>query len=78
MEPGLADTLMEQAAAALERQEAAGEPPVLLVPGVIRQLLSRMTRASIPGLHVLAYHELPEGKNLRLVETIGDPANQAA
>ncbi|MDX1496683.1 MAG: FHIPEP family type III secretion protein, partial [Salinisphaeraceae bacterium] len=78
VEPELAERMHQTIAQSVHRREAAGEPPVLLVPGAIRTLLSRMTRASIPGLHVLAYHELPEGKNLRLVETIGDPANQAA
>ncbi len=78
VEPELAERMHQSITKSVHRREAAGEPPVLLVPGIIRPLLSKLTRASIPGLHVLAYHELPEGKNLRLVETIGDSAGQPA
>lgn len=71
VEPELAESMHQAITQSVHRREAAGEPAVILVPGVIRPLISRLTRTSIPGLHVLAYHEVPEGKNLRLVESIG-------
>ena len=42
-----------------------------LVPGTVRALLARMARHAIPGLHVLAYHEVPEDKRLRVMSAVG-------
>ena len=36
-----------------------GEPAVLLVPPPLRSALARFMRASVPGLHVLAWNEIP-------------------
>ena len=43
LEPGLADTLLRETHAALERQESQGNAPVLLVSPVLR---ARLCRAS--------------------------------
>ncbi|GHE37568.1 flagellar biosynthesis protein FlhA [Vulcaniibacterium thermophilum] len=71
LEPGLAERLHEGLGDCVRRQEAAGEPAVLLVPGSLRPLLARLVRHSVPGLAVLAYHEVPEDKRLRLVGSVG-------
>ena len=55
----------------VKRQEALGEPSVLLVPGEVRALLSRLLRHSVPQLSVLAYHEVPDDKRLKLIGTVG-------
>ena len=78
VEPELAEKMHQAITQSVHRREAAGDPPVLLVPGAIRALMSRLTRSSIPGLQVLAYHEVPEGKNLRLLETIGAGGSETA
>src|SRR5690606_26124249 len=44
IEPGLADALLKETATVAQRQEDLGIPPVLLVPGQIRWLLSRFLR----------------------------------
>jgi flagellar biosynthesis protein FlhA len=49
IEPGLADTLMRETASASQRQEDLGLPPVLLVPGNLRWLLSRFLRRVVPA-----------------------------
>lgn len=71
LEPGLADGLLKEAAAAAQRQESLGMPPVLLVPGAIRLLLSRFLRRSIPQLKVIAHGEVPETKILKVTSIIG-------
>src|SRR5471032_2469444 len=53
IEPGLADTIAQQAQAAAQQQEALGLTPVLLVPGPLRALLSRFLRRALPQLKVL-------------------------
>ncbi|WP_303785422.1 flagellar biosynthesis protein FlhA [Azovibrio restrictus] len=71
LEPGLADGLLKEAAAAVQRQEALGLPAVLLVPGAIRLLLSRFLRRSIPQLKVIAHGEVPDNKIIKVTSIIG-------
>ncbi|MGZ8304592.1 MAG: flagellar biosynthesis protein FlhA, partial [Telluria sp.] len=59
IEPGLADTIAQQAGAAAQQQEALGLTPVLLVPGPLRPLLSRFLRRALPQLKVLSHNEVP-------------------
>nr|MBL8412375.1 flagellar biosynthesis protein FlhA [Dechloromonas sp.] len=70
-EPGLADTLVRETAAAAERQEALGLPAVLLVPGSLRVLLSRFLRRTVPQLKVLAHNEVPENRIIKVTSVIG-------
>ncbi|GAB3460270.1 flagellar biosynthesis protein FlhA [Azotobacter salinestris] len=71
LEPGLADNLMQQAETALARQEANGEPPVLVVPHRLRALLSRFLRRRLRHLVVMSLVELPEDRSLRVTSLIG-------
>ncbi|GIX36224.1 MAG: flagellar biosynthesis protein FlhA [Lysobacteraceae bacterium] len=71
LEPGLADRLTQSLGEMVQRQEAMGEPAVLLVPGAVRPVLARLVRHSVPQLWVLAYHEVPDDKRIRLVGTVG-------
>jgi flagellar biosynthesis protein FlhA len=71
LEPGLAERLQQRLAEASRRQEAAGEPSVLLVPPALRHTLARFTRSSVPNLHVLAWNEIPDNRKVRLVSAVG-------
>jgi len=71
LEPGLAERLQRQVAEAAKRLEGAGEPAVLLTPPPLRATLARFLRAGIPGLHVLAWNEIPDSRRVRLVTAIG-------
>lgn len=70
-EPGLADTLIRETAAAAGRQESLGLPAVLLVPGSLRLLLSRFLRRTIPQLKVLSHNEVPEARIIKVTSIIG-------
>lgn len=74
IEPNLADTLIREAAAASQRQEALGLPAVLLVSGNLRVLLSRFLRRGISQLKVLAHAEVPENKIIKVTSIIGGKA----
>lgn len=74
IEPGLADTLIRETAAAAQRQEALGLPAVLLVSGNLRPLLSRFLRRGISQLKVLAHAEVPENKIIKVTSIIGGKA----
>ena len=71
IEPGLADTLLKQTAAAAQRQEEVGLPAVLLVPGGLRWLLSRFLRRAVPQLKVIANAEVPDSRTIKVTAIIG-------
>ena len=71
IEPGLADTLLRETAAAAQRQEDLGLPAVLLVPGNLRWLLSRFLRRAVPQLKVLANGEVPDSRTIKVTTIIG-------
>jgi flagellar biosynthesis protein FlhA len=71
LEPGLAERLVRETVLAVERQENAGHPAVLLSPPAIRPVLARFLRRSAPGFKVLSHAEVPDGKTIRIVSLIG-------
>ncbi len=70
IEPGLAERMHRSIADSARKQEASGQPAVLLVPPGLRPLLARFTRQTIPGLHVLAYDEVPDSKQIRIAGAV--------
>ena len=70
-EPGLADRIHQALADSARRQEAAGEPAVLLVAPKIRPWIARLMRHSVPTLAVLAYNEIPENRRIRVIAAVG-------
>ena len=70
-EPGLADTLVRETAAAAELQEGLGLPAVLLVPASLRVLLSKFLRRTVPQLKVLSHNEVPETRIIKVTSIIG-------
>jgi flagellar biosynthesis protein FlhA len=71
LEPGLAETMLQSLLENTRQQEAQGQTAVLLVSPQLRQWLAEFVRGSIRGLNVLAYTEVPENKQVRIVATIG-------
>lgn len=71
IEPGLADSLLTQAQAAIVRQEQMGLAPVLVVQHALRVLLSRFLRRSLPQLKVLSHAEIPDSRRIKITATIG-------
>jgi flagellar biosynthesis protein FlhA len=71
IEPGLAERLQSRLAESAVRQEASGEATVLMVAPQLRTTLARFTRATVPGLHVLAWNEIPDNRRVRLVAAVG-------
>ncbi len=71
IEPGLADTITQQAGNAAAQQEQMGLTPVLLVPGPLRALLARFLRRALPQLRVLSHAEIPDSKTIRVTSLVG-------
>ncbi|HEY2144528.1 MAG TPA: flagellar biosynthesis protein FlhA [Steroidobacteraceae bacterium] len=70
-EPGLADKVQQALGDSARRQEAAGEPAVLLVAPKIRPWIARLMRHATPSLAVLAYNEIPENRRIRVIAAVG-------
>ncbi|MDW5375668.1 flagellar biosynthesis protein FlhA [Halomonas sp. HP20-15] len=71
IEPGLADTLMKQTEAGLARQEALGEPTVLVVTPSLRPLLARFLRRRLRHLVVMSQAEIPDDRTIRVTTLVG-------
>ncbi|MCY1402476.1 Flagellar biosynthesis protein FlhA [compost metagenome] len=71
LEPSMAEKLQRSLIEAAQRQEMQGQPAILLVAGPIRHMLSRFGRLAVPNLHVLAYQEIPDNKQVTIVATVG-------
>ncbi|CAE6908629.1 flagellar biosynthesis protein FlhA [Pseudomonas marincola] len=71
LEPGMAEKLQRSLIDAAQRQEMLGKPVVLLVAGPVRAMLSRFARMAVPSMHVLAYQEIPDNKQVTIVATVG-------
>ncbi|MCW8900187.1 MAG: flagellar biosynthesis protein FlhA [Gammaproteobacteria bacterium] len=71
VEPGLAERLFNALQESVQKQEAMGQSAVLLVSALIRTMLARFVRHTIPNLHVLSYNEIPSDKQIRIVATVG-------
>ena len=71
IEPGLADRLQTSLNEAHQNQEMAGEPSILLTSGMLRTVLSRFVKYTIPGLRVMSYQEIPDERQIKIVSSVG-------
>ncbi|AIW18201.1 flagellar biosynthesis protein FlhA [Vibrio coralliilyticus] len=72
IEPGLAERLQSSLTQATQEQELKGEPAVLLTSGVLRSTLAKFVKNTIPSLRVLSYQEIPDEKQIRIVQAVGN------
>ncbi len=70
-EPGLADRIHQSLVQTAQTQIANGLPVVLLAAPNLRPMLAQFVRHAIPEMRVLAFNEIPEQKQIRIVGTIG-------
>ncbi len=71
IEPGLADRIQQSLQEAHQNQELTGESAVMLTSGILRSVMARVVKYTIPGLRVLSYQEIPDDKQIRIVSVIG-------
>lgn len=74
IEPGLAEQMYKSLEESTQQMEMDGQVAVLLVSSYLRPWLARFVRHSISGLHVLAYNEIPEDRQVKVVSTVGQRA----
>jgi flagellar biosynthesis protein FlhA len=71
LEPGLAEQMHKALEEKTQKLEMEGHPAILLVSSHVRPWLARFVRHTITGLNVLAYNEIPEDRQVKVVATIG-------
>ncbi|WP_206484716.1 flagellar biosynthesis protein FlhA [Thalassotalea sp. G2M2-11] len=71
IEPGLAERLQKSLTEGAQQQEMAGETPILLTSGILRTVLAKFVKYTIPGLRVISYQEVPDDKQIKIVSSIG-------
>ncbi|MCO7190001.1 MULTISPECIES: flagellar biosynthesis protein FlhA [unclassified Pseudoalteromonas] len=71
IEPGLAERLQGSLREAHQTQEMLGEPSILLTSGMLRSVLSRFVKHTIPGLRVMSYQEVPDERQIKIVSSVG-------
>jgi flagellar biosynthesis protein FlhA len=71
LEPGLAEQMHKSLEENTQKMEMEGQSAILLVSSFIRPWLARFVRYSIPGLHVLAFSEIPQDRQIKVIATVG-------
>lgn len=71
IEPGLAERLHTTLKEETQKLEAEGDSAILIVAPQIRAQLARLFRYSLPNLHILAYSEVPENRQISVVANVG-------
>ena len=71
VEPQLAENLNRAIVQAAKKLEKAGKPLVLLVAAQVRNMMSKFIRHQAPDMHVLAYTEIPDNKQITIEATVG-------
>lgn len=71
IEPGLAEKIQTSLADAAHQQELQGKSAILLTSGMLRSLLSRFVKYTIPNLRVISYQEVPDEKQIKIIASVG-------
>lgn len=71
LEPGLTDRLYQRFLEYVRKCEMESLPGIVLVHEELRTVLERLFKASMPTLHFLAFSEIPENKQIKVVDNIG-------
>ncbi len=71
IEPGLAERLQKSLADGAQQQELDGHIPVLLTSGILRTVLAKFVKYTIPSLRVISYQEIPDDKQIKIVSVVG-------
>ena len=74
----LAKKILSSLNAASESLSAQGKPTILIVAPQIRQHVSRFVRSQLTNVNVLSFVELPENRNVEIVQTIGETEQSEA
>ena len=76
LEPGLAERLQNSVREAAQRLQAIGLPAVLVVSKALRSMLAKLFANTVTDLHVIAYEEIPEAKQIKIIANVGEESTK--
>lgn len=71
IEPSISDKIHKTILDFVKKQESKGEPAVLLVSAGLRRFFARFTRLMDVSLPVISFNEVPEGKQIKMIASLG-------
>jgi flagellar biosynthesis protein FlhA len=77
IEPGLLEQIQVALGDAARQQELNGQEAVLLVAAGLRPWMAKFARQGVSGMHVLSYNEIPDNRQIRVINTIGRQSTAA-
>ena len=75
IEPGLAEQMISELNQCVQQQQTGNKAAVLMVSPALRPILAKLLRSLAPNLHVLAYNEVPDSKQIKVVAAVGSNGN---
>jgi flagellar biosynthesis protein FlhA len=72
LEPSISDKIQKTILDFVKKQESRGEPAVLLVSAGLRRFFSKFTRLMDVSLPVISFNEIPEGKQIKMIASLGN------
>ncbi len=71
LEPSLTNKIYTKLLEYVQKCSLNSRPVILLLSTELRSLLERLFRPNIPGMHFLSFAEVPEDKQIKIIEKIG-------
>lgn len=71
IEPGLTERIFAQLLTYVKKCEAETVPVIFLVQDELRELIERLFKSNLPNVHFLSLSEIPNNKQIKIVEQIG-------
>lgn len=71
VEPGLTDKLFTQLLEYVKKCETTSIPVIFLVHDDLRAIVERLFKANLPNMHFLSFAEVPNNKQIKIIEQIG-------
>lgn len=71
LEPGLTDKIYNQLLEYVKKCESKSLPVIFLMHDELRTVMERLFKTSIPNMHFLAFAEIPDNKQIKIIERIG-------
>ena len=72
IEPSISEKIQKSILDFVKKQELSGDPAVLLVSSGLRRFFARFTRLMDVSLPVMSFNEIPEGKQIKMISSLGD------
>tara|TARA_Y100000588_G_C14256296_1_gene925624 strand:- start:1033 stop:3123 length:2091 start_codon:yes stop_codon:yes gene_type:complete len=71
LEPTLTENIYNRLLEYIQKCEVQSLPSILLLNNELRGLIEKLFKPSIPNLHFLSYSEIPEEKQIKVIQRIG-------